>query len=126
MQYKLSSTFGTVVHIGTEHECKRIMKSLELFGVSPHKFDLITIQIDNNLTDNTRNELKQAVADIICQGSFGDGILSDYSWNGVVIKGANEMHDPELIDLYESYVDEDDDLLMRAKGEFALEQTLKD
>lgn len=125
MKYQVQHTFGSTIHEGTRHECEIVLKALSTYGVDSGKFDIIEVPVVNPLTETTRNKLKEEVAQMILQGSFGDGLERDYAWDGVVLTGANEMSDAELIEAYESgYVDEDDNLLMQAKGEFILEQVL--
>lgn len=124
MRHRVVSTFGALIHEGTKSECDLVIKALTTYGISEHKFELIELPVVAPLTETVRNKLKEKIAEMIEQGCFGDGMERDYAWDGVVILGANEMTDAELIETYEQWVDEDDDLLMQAKGEFILEQVL--
>lgn len=124
MKYQVRHTFGNVIHEGKKSECELIIKAFSVYGVGESKFDLVEVDVVAPLTETVRNQLKEKIAEAIEQGSFGDGMEREYAWDGCVIVGANEMTDAELIDTYEQWVDENDDLLMQAKGEFILEQVL--
>ena len=55
----------------------------------------------------TRDELKQILARSRMDTMFGDGLESDYIWEGTTIVGLNEMSDEELIAEHtERYSDE--------------------
>lgn len=125
MKYQVVHTFGNVIHQGTKHECDVVIKALTTYGVNDSKFDVIEVPEIKALTDKTREEIREMIAQCIEQGSFGDGLERDYAWDGCVIVGANEYSDEELVEeLLNMGYDEDDDLYQQAKGELILEEML--
>lgn len=48
------------------------------------------------LTDEARQALKTELAQIRYDGMFGDGMETEYIWEGVTIVGLNQMSDEDL------------------------------
>lgn len=73
-------------------------------------------------------ELREQMTDVISvcwrENRFGDGQEMEMIYEGVRWKGLNEMTQSEIVDEYESIVDQDDELLMKVKFELAVEEEL--
>lgn len=83
------------------------------------------VKIKPTLSDATRDEVKTELFNHRLSTMFGDGLEADYILSGVTITGLNEMEDSELIQELENYEDEEDELLMKAKAELAIDSLLQ-
>ena len=76
------------------------------------------------LTDATREEVATFIVEYSLDTTFGDGLESEYLWDGCVIVGVTELTDEELVEELLNCTDEEDDLYQKAKGELILEAVL--
>jgi hypothetical protein len=78
------------------------------------------------LSDATREEVIDQLHTIRMQGCFGDGMESEYIYEGCNIVGLNEMSDSELVEDLTQCLEEDDELVIKARGELDVEIMLSD
>jgi hypothetical protein len=78
------------------------------------------------LSDTTREEVIEQLHSIRMQGCFGDGMESEYIYEGCSMVGLNEMSDIELVNDLIDCLEEDDELVIKARGELDVEIMLSD
>ncbi len=77
------------------------------------------------LSEKTKTEVIDYLADSLRSTMFGDGLEDDYIRCGMGFKGLENMTDQELLDEM-SDLDEDDELLIKVKQELEVEKLLSD
>lgn len=77
------------------------------------------------LSEKTKNEVIDFLFDNLRHTMFGDGLEDDYLRDGVEFKGLNNYSDQELIDEMLTFTGEEEELVVRAKQELAVEHMLK-
>jgi hypothetical protein len=89
----------------------------------------IETAVDNadgpKMSDKTKEEVKEALAEIMQQGCFGDGMEIEYIYGGTTFDGLNCMTDKELAyTLVEYTEDRDQSLAIKAMSELGIEEML--
>lgn len=77
------------------------------------------------LAEDTRSKLQAELHDAHMQGMFGDGIESDYVYDGGYFVGINNYTDAELIEDAEAYLDNNSVALIKAKAELEVHKWVK-
>ena len=57
------------------------------------------------MTSKLRKALMRFLAEERISTMFGDGLESEYIWDGVIITGLNEMNETQLIEEFEMMLD---------------------
>ena len=125
-QYKLVHMLGNTIHTGTEQECKLILKGLTTYGVREDKFSIEKFETESFLSETTRDKVEQRLLDIEIAGGFGDGLEEDLVLNGGTFVGLLNLSDEEILGMFESYVETDDELLIEALAQKATHDMLKE
>lgn len=76
------------------------------------------------ISEKTKDEVIEELADWLKSGMFGDGLEDDYVRDGINFKGLNNMSDQELLDELLGIYEEDHELVKKVRGEMEVHKML--
>jgi hypothetical protein len=80
---------------------------------------------ESSLSPKVRKDLEEFVSDEVHSCMFGDGLEDDYVSDGVVIVGVCGMTDVELIQEALQHTGEEEEIIVQARAELAVNKMLE-